>query len=121
MFSAGLFSLDTYILDQLFNFNLKCREVWTLPPSFLMVVHNTRDYKKSYSTVLASYFMNDVLKGKLDFKFSGKMNADRAESLFFLLRAFVKFDVLGLKDTIINAISGFYSESEKLLVSREVK
>lgn len=118
MFSAGLFSLDTYILDKLFTLNKSCDEVWTLPPSFLMTVHNTKKYKKSESTVLAKYFINNILKDKFNFVVGGSMNADKAESLFFLLRAFVKYNINDSKDTIIQAISGFFSESEKLLISR---
>jgi hypothetical protein len=120
-YAAGLFSLDTYILDKLFAFNKKCDEIWTIPPSFLMTVHNTRKYKKSESVTLAKYFINDVLKGKFVFKFKGAINADRAESFFFLLKAFAKYDIRGTRDMIINTISGFYSESEKLLISRNVE
>jgi hypothetical protein len=119
MFSAGLFSLDTYVLDKLFDLNEKCDEIWTLPPSFLMTVHNSRSYKKGDSTTLAKYMMKDVLGDDFDFQFKGKLNADQAESMFFLLRAFVKYDIKGCKDKIINSISGFYSESEKLLISRK--
>jgi len=119
-YSAGLFSLDTYILDKLFTFNRACSEVWTLPPSFLMTIHNTRKYNKSDSTTLAKYFISDVLKDKFTFKFKGAINADRAESFFFLLRAFVKYDIKGCREIIPRAISGFLSESEKLLVSRDV-
>jgi hypothetical protein len=118
MFSAGLYSLDTFILDKLFAFNKRCDEIWTLPPSFLMTVHNTRSYKKSDSTVLAKYFMNDILKDRFSFKFKGALNADRAESFLFLLRAFVKYDIMGCKDIIIRAVSGLFSESEHLLISR---
>lgn len=121
MFSAGLYSLDTFILDKLFDYNEKCTEIWTLPPSFLMTIHNTRKYKKSESVALAKYLMNDVLKGRFEYKFKGALNADRAESFIFLLRAFVKYDINGSKDLIIRAISGFMSESEKILISREVK
>jgi hypothetical protein len=118
MYSAGLFSLDTFILDRLFNFNPKCTEIFTLPPSFLMTIHNVRKYKKGESTVLAKYLINDVLKDNFTFKFNGALNADRAESLFFLLRAFVKYDIKGSKEIIPRAISGFLSESEQLLISR---
>lgn len=120
MFSAGLFSLDTYILDKLYGFNKKCSEIYTLPPSFLMTIHNTRKYKKADSTTLARYMIEDILKDKFEFKYKGKLNADRAESFIFLLRAFVKYDIHGSRDLIVNAISGFYSESEKLLIKRDV-
>jgi hypothetical protein len=120
MFSAGLYSLDTFILDRLFDFNSRCDEVWTLPPSFLMTIHNTRSYKKGDSTVLAKYLINDVLGDRFSYNFSGVLNADRAESFFFLLRAFVKYDIRESRDLIINAISGFFSESEKLLIKRDI-
>lgn len=119
-YAAGLFSLDTYILDKLFAFNKQCDEIWTISPSFLMTVHNSRKYKKSDSVILAKYFINDVLKDKFIFKFKGTVNADRAESLFFLLKAFAKYDIMGTRDLIIKTISGFFSDTEKLLISREV-
>jgi hypothetical protein len=121
MFSAGLYSLDTYILDKLFEMNLQCSEIWTLPPSFLMTIHNMRKYKKSESTTLAKYLMNEVLKDRFEYKFKGALNADRAESFLFLLRAFVKYDINGSKDLIVRAISGFFSENEKILISRKVE
>lgn len=121
IYSAGLYSLDTYILDRLFAFNKKCDEIWTIPPSFLMTIHNTKKFKKSESVILARYLMEDILKDRFEFKNKGKLNADKAESLLFLFRAFVKYNVLNSRDLIINAISGFYSEPEKLLISREVK
>jgi hypothetical protein len=120
MYSAGLFSLDTYVLDKLFTFNKQCDEIWTIPPSFLMTVHNIRKYNKKDSTTLAKYYMGDVLKNDLKFVIRGTMNADKAESLFFLLRAFCKYDTLGLKGKIVNTISGFFSETEKLLISRKI-
>lgn len=119
IYSAGLYSLDTFILDRLYMFNKRCDEIYTLPPSFLMTVHNTRKYSKSDSTVIAKYLMEEVLKDRVVFKFKGRLNADMAESLIFLLRAFVRFDVMGLGKEIVGAVPGFYSESEKLLVKRE--
>lgn len=118
MYSAGLFSLDTYILDKLFIFNKQCDEVYTLPPSFLMTIHNSRKYKKSDSTAFARYFMNDILKDKFEFIYKNRLNADMAESFLFLLRAFCRFDIKGTRDLIISTIPGFFSEPEKLLIRR---
>lgn len=118
-YSAGLFSLDTYILDKLWGFNKKCTEIWTIPPSYLMTLHNTRKYKKSDSTKLAKYMMEDVLNETFEFEINGRFNADKAESLLFMLRAFVKYDIRGSREMIINEISGFFSEPEKLLINRD--
>lgn len=119
-FSAGLYALDMFVLYRLFEINQKCSEVFTLPPSFLMTIHNQRSYKKGESTVLARYLMNDILGSKFNYEFKGKLNADQAESFIFLMRAFCKYDIKGTRHDIIRAISGFMSESEKLLTSREV-
>ena len=118
IYSAGLYALDTFILDRLFTLNKGCDEIYTIPPSFLMTVHNTRKYKKSDSTAIAMYLMEEVLKGKLEFRYKGRMNADMAESFIFLMRAFVKYDVRGLGEEISGAIPGLYSKTEKLLIRR---
>lgn len=121
IYSAGLFSLDTFVLDKLFAMNKQCDEIFTLPPSFLMTIHNTRDYKKSESVVLAHYMMDDILKSKFKFvKPRNKLNADQAESLIFLIKALYKYDIKGTREEIARAISGFMSETEKLLISRTV-
>ncbi len=117
-FSPGLYSLDTFILDRLFLFNKRCNEIYTLPPNFLMTVHNARKWKKSDSTVLAKYLMENVLGDMFQYKYKGRLNSDMAESFLMLLRAFCKYDVKGCCDTITNAIPGFYSEYEKLLIKR---
>lgn len=117
-YSAGLYSLDTYLLTGLLSLNKKCREVYTLPASFLMTIHNSRQFKKSDSTAFARYFMNDILKDRFKFHINGRFNADQAESLLFLLRAFCKYNIKDTRELIINAVPGFYSESEKLLFSR---
>lgn len=114
MFSAGLFSLDTYVLENLArDFNIK--EIWTIPPSFLMTVHNSRKYNKGESTILAKYLIDKVVGSKFNIEMKGKMNADRAESFFFLMRAFVKYNIYDMKDDIISTLPGFYSECEKPL------
>jgi hypothetical protein len=64
--------------------------------------------------------MKEVLKDDIEFVYKGALNNDRAESFLFMIRAFVKWDILELKDKIVNSISGFMSDSEKLLIKREV-
>jgi hypothetical protein len=118
-YAAGLFALDTYILDHLWSYLPSCSEIWTLPPSFLMTLHNTRKYKKSESVTLAKYFMNDILKGRFTYKYTGILNADRAESFLFLVKAFCKYNIQECRESIIKAISGYFSESENLLIKRE--
>ena len=119
-YSAGLFALDTFLVWGLYMSFKSINEIWSLPPSYLMVIHNCRKYKKGDSTTLAKYLMNEVLKDKFQFKFTGAMNADRAESFIFLLRAFVKYNINDSAKPIVEAISGFLSDSEKLIVTRKV-
>lgn len=122
IYAPGLFALDTFVLDRMFMLNKKCDEIYTLPSSYLMTIHNTRKFKKSDSTALATYLMNDVLKGVFNFHYpKKKINSDMAESLIFLMRAFCKFDIRGSKSLIIREFSGFMSDSEKLLISRKVE
>lgn len=118
LYAAGLYSLDTYIIDKLFSFNKACDEVYTLPPSFLMTIHSSRNFKKSESTAIARYFMEDILVNDFNFKYKGRLNSDMAESLLFLMRAFCRFDVKNKREDIVGAIPGFFSESEKLLIKR---
>lgn len=128
-YSAGLYALDTYMLDKLSNFYGLKNDVYIIPSSYLSTVHGTNKYKKGDSTHLAKYFMEEVLKD--DFKFvipdnksaggrvlKGRMNNDRAESFLFMLRAFVKYDIKGYADKIVSEMSGFGYEAERLL--REV-
>ena len=119
IFSAGLFSLDTFIIDRLYNNFLESKgEVYILPPSFLMSIHNKKKYKKSESVVLAKYLLDNVLNDFFSYEHSGRINSDMAESLLFLMRAFCKFNIKGVKDKIIEAIPGYFSEPEVLLIKR---
>lgn len=127
-FSAGLFALDTYLLDRLFYTYDSIKEIYTLPPSFLTSVHGGR-YKKSESTSLAKYFISEVFNNEYEIviqgntskngkKTKGTINNDKAESFIFLLRAMCKFDIDGRRNQILSEVGGLSFESEKLLVSR---
>ena len=120
IFSAGLYALNSLLFFRLFELFDSCKEIYILPPSFLMTIHNKKNYKKSESTVLAKYLIDDVLGGDFDVKFSGRLNADMAESFLFLMRAFCKFDIKGVGSDISGALPGLYSDSEKLLIGRSV-
>lgn len=128
-FSAGLYALDTYIISNLWKKYDSIKEVYIVPPSYLGTVHGTAKYKKSDSTKLAKYFIDEVLKD--DFKIvlpdnisqtgrktKGTMNNDRAESFLFLLRMFCKYDIKGYRNRIMSEMSGLGYEAEKLLCNR---
>ncbi len=119
IFSAGLFSLDTFLIDHLSNdFLKKGGEIYTIPPSFLMTLHNKKGYKKSESVVIAKYLIDDVLSDDFSYSYSGRLNADIAESFLFLVRSFCRFNIKGVRDKVVNAIPGYFSETEKLLLRR---
>lgn len=128
-FSAGLYALDTYIISNIFKTYTSIKEVYMVPPSYLGTVHGTAKYKKSDSTKLAKYFINEILKD--DFKVvipdsisasgrktKGAMNNDRAESFLFLLRMFCKYDIKGYRNKIMSEMSGLGYEAEKILCTR---
>lgn len=128
-FSAGLFALDVYILKSLFDEYESIREIYTVPASYLSMVHGTSKYKKSESTALANYFINEVFENRYKIiipdsisdkgrKTKGKLNNDRAESFLFLLRMMCKYNIDGYGDRIMSEMSGLGNESERLLISR---
>lgn len=128
-FSAGLFSLDTYILYKLFERYSTVKSIYTIPPSYLSTVHETSRYKKSDSTKLAKYFIKEVLSDYIKVVIpdsvsqngrvtKGQINNDRAESFLFLLRAFSKYNIMGLRNKINSEMKGFGVEVESLLIER---
>ena len=129
-FSAGLYALDTHILSSLWHEYDSIKEIYIVPPSYLGTVHGTAKYKKSDSTKLAKYFIDEVLKD--DFKVvlpdnisetgrrtKGTMNNDRAESFLFLLRMFCRYDIKGYKNRIMSEMQGLGYPAERLLINRE--
>ncbi len=93
-----------------------------------MTVHGGK-YKKSDSTQLAKYFINEILKDDIEIvlqdsisetgrRMKGTINNDKAESFLFLLRAFCKWDVYGTRDKIKMEMGGLGIEAEKLLIKR---
>ncbi len=119
IFSAGLFSLDTFLLDRLYNnFLDKGGEMYILPPSFLMSLHNKKSYKKSESVVIAKYLLDEVLSQDFSYNHSGRLNADMAESFLFLVRAFCRFDVKGVRNKVVDSVPGYFSEPETFLIKR---
>ncbi len=119
MYSAGLFALDTHLLYKLYEMNSECKKIYTLPPSFLVTLHNRQKYKKSDSTKMAKYFMEEVFGDIFEYKYSGRLNADQAESFLFLVKGFYILNVMGFREVISSAISGFFSPVEKILIERE--
>lgn len=128
-FSAGLFALDVYILKSLFSEYRSISEIYVVPASYLSMVHGTSKYKKSDSTALANYFINEVFDGRYNIKIpdvvssngrklKGRLNNDRAESFLFLLRMMCKYNIDGYGDRIMSEMSGLGNNSEKLLISR---
>lgn len=129
-FSSGLFALDTLILSGLYDTYSTIDKIYSIPPSYVSVIHNTNRYNKSQSTQLAKYFIEEVLKDDIEIvipdsisdsgrRSKGKMNNDKAESFLFLLRAIVKYDINGWAKKISQEMGGFLHESEKLLISRK--
>ena len=129
-FSPGLYALDVFILSKLFDEFQCIKDIYCISPSYLSLVHGTRKYKKSDSTALARYFMDNVLKTDFEIRIPGNvskngrhtkgtLNNDKAESFLFMMRAFSKFDVGGKRDSIISEVSGFGHEAERLLCHRE--
>ena len=118
MYSAGLFALDMHLLYRLYEMNGLCKTIYTLPPSFLVTLHNRQKYKKSDSTRMAKYFMDEIFGDQFEYQFTGRLNADQAESFLFLIKAFYILDINGLREEITSAITGFYSPVEKVLVER---
>ena len=128
-FSAGLFSLDTFIISNMFDTFTSIQEFYGVPSSYLSTVHNHAKYTKSDSTKLAKYFINEVFPNEFEIiipdnisekgrKTKGTINNDKAESFLFLLRMFVKYDIHNLAKKIQSEMSGLGYESEKLLLSR---
>lgn len=128
-FSAGLYALDTFILYKLTEEFKSIKEVYTVSPSYLGTIHGTAKYKKSDSTRLAKYYIEEVFDNYYDIiipdsiskngrKIKGKINNDKAESFLFLLRLMCKFNIDNRKMDIVNEMSGLGYEAEKLLVSR---
>lgn len=128
-FSSGLFALDTLLLSELYDTYDTITKVYSIPSSYMSVIHNTNKYAKSQSTQLAKYFIDEVLKDDIEVvipdsisesgrRLKGKMNNDKAESFLFLLRAVVKYDINGMSRKITQEMSGLMHESEKLLLSR---
>lgn len=129
-FSAGLFALDTYVLSNLFEKYDTIKRIYFVSPSYLGTIHGTSKYKKSDSTKLAKYYLNEVFEGKYNIiipdnvsatgrKTKGQINNDKAESLLFLLRLFVKFNIDGRALQIQSIMSGLGYEAEKLLCERK--
>lgn len=129
-FSPGLYALDVFVLSKLFEEFSCIKDIYMISPSYLSLVHGTRSYKKSDSTALAKYFIDRVLGDSFIINIPGNvskngrhtkgtLNNDKAESFLFMLRAFCKYDIKGLRDTIISEVSGFGHEAERLLCHRE--
>lgn len=128
-FSAGLYALDYTILNSLFESYTTIRDLFILSPSFLTKVHGRRGYKKSESTALVKYFIDEVLSDSFDVYIpdsvsakgrvsKGRLNNDKAESFIFLLRLIVRLNINGLADKIKSEVDGLSHEGEKLLRSR---
>lgn len=125
-YSAGLFALDTLLLYRI-KWLYNPKEMVTLNPSFLVKIHNTRKYTKKDSITLTNYLM-DILKDDFTFNIirdgikganAFKLDDNMAESLLFMFRAFVRYDVKGVGKKIVDAITGFFDESEKVLFREE--
>ena len=128
-FSAGLYALDYTILNNLFEKYTTIKDLFILSPSFLTKVHGRRGYKKSESTALVKYFIDEVLSESFDVYIpdsvsakgrvsKGRLNNDKAESFIFLLRLIVRLDINGLASKIKSEVEGLSHEGEKLLRSR---
>lgn len=128
-FSAGLYALDYTILNNLFEKYITIKDLFILSPSFLTKVHGRRGYKKSESTALVKYFIDEVLSDSFDVYIpdsvstkgrvsKGRLNNDKAESFIFLLRLIVRLNINGLANKIKSEVEGLSHEGEKLLRSR---
>lgn len=128
-FSAGLFALDVFVLNRLFETYDCIKEVYIVPSNYLCTIHGTSKYQKSDSTKLAKYLIDEVFEGHYRLvipdnvsdkgrKTKGKLNNDRAESLLFLLRMFCRYDIDGTADKLGSEMKGFMYPAEKLLCSR---
>ena len=128
-FSAGLYALDYTILNSLFEKYTTIKDLFILSPSFLTKVHGRRGYKKSESTALVKYFIDDVLSDSFDVYIpdsvsakgrvsKGRLNNDKAESFIFLLRLIVRLNINGLASKIKSEVEGLSHEGEKLLRGR---
>ena len=128
-FSAGLYALDYTILNSLFEKYTTIKDLFILSSSFLTKVHGRRGYKKSESTALVKYFIDEVLSDSFDVYIpdsvsakgrvsKGRLNNDKAESFIFLLRLIVRLNINGLADKIKSEVEGLSHEGEKLLRSR---
>lgn len=128
-FSAGLYALDYTILNSLFEKYTTIKDLFILSPSFLTKVHGRRGYKKSESTALVRYFIDEVLSDSFDVYIpdsvsdkgrvsKGRLNNDKAESFIFLLRLMVRLNINGLANKIKSEVEGLSHEGEKLLRSR---
>lgn len=128
-FSAGLYALDYTILNSLFDKYTTIKDLFILSPSFLTKVHGRRGYKKSESTALVKYFIDEVLYDSFDVYIpdsvsakgrvsKGRLNNDKAESFIFLLRLMVRLNINGLANKIKIEVEGLSHEGEKLLRSR---
>ena len=127
-FSAGLYALDYTILNNLFEKYITIKDLFILSPSFLTKVHGRRGYKKSESTALVKYFIDEVLSDSFDVYIpdsvsakgrvsKGRLNNDKAESFIFLLRLIVRLNINGLANKIKSEVEGLSHEGEKLLRS----
>lgn len=128
-FSAGLYALDYTILNNLFEKYTTIKDLFILSPSFLTKVHGRRGYKKSESTALVKYFIDEVLSDSFDVYIpdsvsakgrvsKGRLNNDKAESFIFLLRLIVRLNINGLASKVKSEAEGLSHEGEKLLRSR---
>lgn len=128
-FSAGLYALDYTILNSLFEKYTTIKDLFVLSPSFLTKVHGRRGYKKSESTALVKYFIDEVLSDSFDVYIpdsvsakgrvsKGRLNNDKAESFIFLLRLIVRLNINGLASKVKSEVEGLSHEGEKLLRSR---
>jgi hypothetical protein len=129
MFSSGLYALDVLMLSSLFDTYNTIERIYSIPSSYVSVIHGTNKYNKSQSTQLAKYFIDEILNNDIEViipdsisktgrKLKGRMNNDKAESFLFLLRAITKYDINGLALKVSQEMSGFMHESEKLLIER---
>lgn len=127
-FSAGLYALDTYILANLIKKYECIKEVYIVSPSYLTMVHGGK-YKKSESTVLAKYFLEEVFNNRYELDIAdsisikgkhtkGKINNDKAESFIFLLHLMCMTDEDGMKNLITSTVGGLGYNAEKLLYKR---
>ena len=118
-YSMGLAVLDSLLLYKL-GIVLKCKNIYTLSPSFLSHLHGTNKYSKKDSVTLALHFMEVLKENGYSVKWDAKkLNPDMSEAFLFMLKGIVIENIDNLRDVLLAELESFEGGYYKILKKEE--